>query len=128
MKLYVPRPTSQRTLFQRYGDNYSISVIWVTHLQPELKKYITDNAIYFQSMLYYIQNNFLLDEIKRALILTLQQLEFQSSSLTTTIFLFLVHAWKHGYLYSFAGLSSYHFYHTYIYISHFLSSSSEYSI
>lgn len=55
MKLSIPWPTSQRTLIQRYGDNCSISVVWVTHLQPELKKYITDSAIYFQNYLYIKQ-------------------------------------------------------------------------
>lgn len=40
------------------GDNQSISVIWVTHQQPELKKCTADKAISLHSILDYTLKHF----------------------------------------------------------------------
>ena len=72
------------------GDNHSISVIWVTYHQPELKKCTVDNALPFPSTLDYISNHFFHSKNKRrALILTLQQLDtkFIASHCSPPIFL-----------------------------------------
>lgn len=58
-------------LLLKDGDNQRISVIWMTHQQPQLKKCTVDKAISFQGILDYTLKHFFHSKNKtRALILT----------------------------------------------------------
>lgn len=83
--------------FWKMGDNHSISVIWVTYQQPELKIRTVDNTIFFPSISDYVLNCFFHSKNKtRALILPLQHLypKFIASHCNPQIFLFFLHIWE----------------------------------
>lgn len=83
-------------LLLKDGNNQSISVIWVTHQQPELKKCIVDKAIFFRGILDYTLKHFFHSKNKtRALILTsTTDLKFITRHRNPQISLAFLHIWE----------------------------------
>lgn len=83
-------------LLLKDGDNQRISVIWVTHQQPELKKCTVDKAISSRGILDYTLKHFFHSKNKtRALILTSEtDFKFITRHCNPQIFLIFLHIWE----------------------------------